>query len=118
MDLQGKVIKVLPEQSGTGRNGPWRKQDFILETEGKFPKKVCITMWGEKIDEFGVKEGETLKAYINVESREFKDKWFTDVKAWKVEKNQGSSRPGRGPADDGGDISTFHDEDFNDESPF
>ncbi|HKK07476.1 MAG TPA: DUF3127 domain-containing protein, partial [Gemmatimonadota bacterium] len=51
MDIQltGTVKQVLEEQSGEGRNGPWRKQEFILETEGDYPKEVCIVQWGEKI---------------------------------------------------------------------
>ncbi|MEX0771875.1 MAG: DUF3127 domain-containing protein [Balneolales bacterium] len=118
MELKGKIFKVLTEQTGTGKNGPWRKQDFILETEGQYSKKVCITMWGDKIDQFAIKEGESLTAHINIESREYRDKWFTDVKAWKVEKSGGSA--GQAPSQGGShdDITTFHDEDFDDGSPF
>ncbi len=87
MEISGKVISILPEQSGEGRKGPWRKQDFIIETEGSYPRKVCITLWGDKIDRFDIKEGENLTASVNIESREFKGRWYTDVKAWKVEKD-------------------------------
>ena len=88
MDLKitGKVIEVLEEQSGTGRNGPWRKQDFILETEGEYPKPVCVTQWGDNIEKFDVNEGDRLTAHIDIRSREYQGRWYTDVKAWKVEK--------------------------------
>ncbi len=88
MDLKitGRVTQVLEEQSGESKNGPWRKQDFILETQGQYPKPVCITQWGEKIEEFGVEEGETLTAYIDIQSREYNGRWYTDVKAWRVER--------------------------------
>lgn len=88
MDLQvaGKVIKVLEEQSGEGKNGPWKKQDFILETEGKYSKKICITQWGDKIEQFDVKEGEEITVSIDIKSREYKGNWYTDVTAWKVER--------------------------------
>ncbi|MFO7873062.1 MAG: DUF3127 domain-containing protein [Bacteroidales bacterium] len=87
MEISGKVISILPEQSGEGHKGPWRKQDFIIETEGPYPRKVCITIWGDKIDRFDVKEGETITASVNIESREFNGRWYTDVKAWKIEKD-------------------------------
>ena len=98
MELIGKIIELLPEESGESARGPWRKQQYILETEGQYPKKVCFMAWGDKIDEFAIKVGETLTASINIESREFNGRWYTDVKAWKVERgttsdNQASPAP-------------------------
>lgn len=95
LKLTGTVSQILEEQSGQGKNGPWRKQDFILETGGQYPKQVCITQWGDNIDTFGVKEGETIIASIDVASREYNGKWYTDVKAWRVERPQGGQ--GGGP---------------------
>ncbi len=89
MEISGRVISVLPEQSGEGRNGPWRKQDYIVETGGQFPRKVCVTVWGDKIEQFAIREGEEVTFSVNVESREFNQRWYTDVKAWKVEKGAG-----------------------------
>lgn len=88
MDLKiaGEVVKKLEEQSGEGKNGPWKKQDFILKTQGKYPKKICVTHWGDKIDQFNVQEGEELTVFIDIQSREYKGNWYTDVKAWKVER--------------------------------
>jgi hypothetical protein len=90
MDLQisGTVRELLEEQSGEGRNGPWRKQEFILETGGDYPKQICIVMWGDNIDKFGVSEGEQLTAHIDIASREYNGRWYTDVKAWKVARDQ------------------------------
>lgn len=86
MDIQGKVIKFLDPVTGEGRNGTWKKQEFILELPGDFPKKVCIANWNDKADLSGVKEGDELKVYIDVESREYNGRWYTDVKAWKLER--------------------------------
>lgn len=86
LKIKGKVDQILEEQSGTGKNGPWRKQDFILQTGGEYPRKVCITQWGDKIDKFDVKEGEELTVFIDIQSREYKGNWYTDVKAWKIER--------------------------------
>ncbi|MCW9709091.1 DUF3127 domain-containing protein [Fodinibius salsisoli] len=108
MDLQikGTVKQILEEQSGEGKNGPWRKRDFILETAGQYPKKICITQWGDSIDQANVQEGEDIIAHIDIQSREYKGNWYTDVKAWKVER--GDSNPGGAPQDN---------VPFNDEEP-
>ena len=86
LEITGKVLDILPEQSGTSRNGDWRKQEFILEIPGQYPKQVCVVQWGENIDKFAITAGETLTAHIDLQSREYNGRWYTDVKAWKVER--------------------------------
>jgi hypothetical protein len=88
MDLKitGTVKQLLDIQSGEGKNGPWKKQDFIIETPGKFPRLVCVTQWGDEIDKNQVAEGEKLTVHIDIQSREYNGRWYTDVKAWKVER--------------------------------
>lgn len=116
MDLHitGKVIKILEEQSGKGKNGPWRKRDFILETEGEYPRKVCITQWGDQIDKNSVSVDETVTAFIDIQSREYKGNWYTDVKAWKIEK--GAPAKGDGEADEV--IIDFGSDSDDDRAPF
>ena len=93
LEITGKLITKLPQQSGQGKNGTWTKQDFIIEPQEQFPKKVCISIWGDKAKDLdAIAIGETLKAGINVESREFNGKWYTDVKAWRIEKQGAAQR--------------------------
>ena len=100
MDLKvtGRVVEILEEQSGEGRNGPWRKQEFILETEGDYPSKICLVQWGDDIEKFGVTEGEKLSAHIDIRSREYNGRWYTDVKAWRVERESEAKSTGDVPA--------------------
>jgi Domain of unknown function (DUF3127) len=84
MDISGKIIQLLPVQTGQGKNGTWKKQDFILETGDTYPKKVCIAVWGDKIDMGSFKPGDTVDVSFDVESREYNGRWYTDVKAWKI----------------------------------
>jgi len=85
MKLTAKLIQLLPLQTGTGKNGEWKKQDIIVETDGQNPKKACISIWGEKINEQQLVVGNTLIMEINIESREFSGRWYTEIKAWKVD---------------------------------
>jgi len=103
LEILGKIIELLPEKSGQSANGEWRKQEFILETEAQYPKKICFMVWGDKIDEFKIQQGESLEVSIDVESREYNGRWYTDVKAWKV------SRHGS----DAGSAQSFGNEDRN-----
>ena len=85
MELTGKIIQVLPEQSGTSQRGSWRKQEYIIEIPGEYPRQVCFMAWGDKIDEFGIKEGQELTVHFDLQSREYNGRWYTDVKAWRVQ---------------------------------
>lgn len=90
MDISGKIIQFLQIQSGQGKNGTWKKQEFILETGDNYPKKICIAVWGDKIDMGSFKTGDLVDVSFDVESREYNGRWYTDVKAWKmVAKNGG-----------------------------
>ncbi len=85
MQLTATLIQLLPLQTGTGKNGEWKKQDVILETDAQYPKKVCISIWGDKINSSQLQIGNQLIIDFDVESREFNGKWYTDLKAWRVE---------------------------------
>lgn len=74
--------------AGTSAKGPWKKQEYVLQTADQFPKKVCFVVWGDKIDEYALKENDSVEVSIDIESREFNGKWYTDVKAWKVVKDK------------------------------
>ena len=88
MEIIGKLIEVMPEQSGESKQGKaWTKQEFIIETTDKYPKKICLSVSGQQnnLTQFGM--GQSLKIQINIESREYQSRWFTNVTAWKIESN-------------------------------
>ncbi|MDH4058509.1 MAG: DUF3127 domain-containing protein [Cyclobacteriaceae bacterium] len=114
MEISGTVISLLPMQSGQGKNGVWKKQEFILETPGQYPKKVCVSLWGEKVDENKLSIGEKINASINIESREFNGRWYTDVRAWKIARQTGSERESAPPPDE----SFMPDSNSSDDLPF
>ncbi len=86
LEFEGNLIKVLPEVTGQGKNGAWVKQDFVLETEDQYPKKACFTAWGDKsadLKTFSL--GEKLKIQFSVESREYNERWYTDLRAIRID---------------------------------
>ncbi|MEK6782546.1 MAG: DUF3127 domain-containing protein [Bacteroidota bacterium] len=91
MDLKGKIVQILPHQTGMGKKGQWKKQEFIVETQSQFPKKVCLSAWGDKIDQFNLAVGDTVNVSVELESREYNSRWYTEARAWKVEKSSSGS---------------------------
>lgn len=89
LDLVARLIRKMPVQSGSTARGEWSKQEFVVETLDMYPRKVCMSVWGaDKISELkNFAEGETLRFSLNIESREYNNRWYTDVRAWKIDRN-------------------------------
>lgn len=86
MEIKGRVKTLGALTEGTSARGAWQKQELIIETIEQYPKQVCLVCWGERVAEAQrFTPGQIIKAHINIESREFNGKWYTDVKPWKFE---------------------------------
>lgn len=99
LDITGKLIQKLNKTEGISKAGkPWSKQEFIIETQETYPKKVMISTMNDKVTElerFNV--GDMVTASLNIESREYNGRWYTDVRAWRL---QGQSSGASTGADD------------------
>lgn len=84
-ELSGRIVSVLPLQQGESKAGkPWQKQEYIIDTGGQYPKKVCFSLFGESITKFPLQVGQDVTVSIDIESREWNSKWYTEVRAWNV----------------------------------
>ncbi|MBO5956930.1 MAG: DUF3127 domain-containing protein [Bacteroidales bacterium] len=86
MEIQGKVVRLGNLTEGTSPRGAWRKQELIIETIEQYPKQVCLVCWGDRVAEAqNFTPGQTIKAQISIESREFNGKWYTDVRPFRFD---------------------------------
>lgn len=86
MEFTGKIIAVMPVVLGQGRNGEWKRQEYVIENHDQYPRKMCFNLWGDKIDTFAIKEGEELTVNFDIDAREWNGRWFNDIRAWKVDR--------------------------------
>ena len=109
MQLSGKITHVLEIESGESKKGTWQKRTIVIQNDNdKYPKPIAVQIWGELADT-GFVVGDEITVSINIESREWNGKWFTDVRAWKIESHVQGGKPERAtepePEDDGlGDL--------------
>ena len=83
MNISGKVVQVLPIQTGTSKAGnPWQKQEFVLDQGGQYPRKVCISLFGDNVAKIP-QVGQVVMVSVDIDSREFNGRWYTEIKAWK-----------------------------------
>lgn len=123
LEISGKVIHLLQEQTGTGKNGVWVRQDFVVETNEQYPKKICFSAWGDKASLVkNLVNGQQVKVSFNPESREYNGKWYTDLRIWKLETNaqssSSSSHQDLPPLPDEPDFSDNSNQSLADDLPF
>ena len=87
MEVVGKIIQVLPAQEGVGRNGnPWKVQPYVLETMENYPRKVHFEVFGEdRIKANPCDIDQIVTVSFDIESREFNGRWYTSIRAWKIQ---------------------------------
>ena len=87
MEISGKLIKILQEVRGESQRGPWVRGGFVIETDGEYPRQVAFTTFGE--DRLALVAGIPLNSPVIVtfmpESREWQDKWFTDLRCSRIQ---------------------------------
>ena len=99
MEIIGKVVRLGTLTEGTSARGPWRKQELIIETEEQYPRTVCLICWTNQIEEIQqFAPGQTIKAQIDISSREFNGKWYTDVRVWRFDPVGTTAAPAAAPA--------------------
>ena len=91
MELTGRIIAVLPAQSGvsarTGNN--WMSQDYVIEVPGQYPRKCLFRIFGEdRIKQFNIQQGEDLTVQFDIDAHEFNGRWFNDIRAYNVVRGQ------------------------------
>lgn len=88
MEFEGVVYKILPPTKGTSARGDWQRQEVIFELQQEFSRKVCVIFFNKESDVARLREGMTCTVSVNIESREYNGKWYTDVRAWRVQPKQ------------------------------
>lgn len=85
MEIQGKVIQIMPVTKGTSARGEWQRQEVIFEyTDGQYSRKLAVSFFNKPTDVESLKIGETYNVSFNIESREYNDRWYTELRAWRV----------------------------------
>lgn len=87
MEIQGKVIAVLPERSGVSARGEWKSQTYVIETQEQYPKKMAFDVFGaDRIANFGIHSGEVINVSFDIDAHEYQGRYFNQIRAWNVTK--------------------------------
>lgn len=89
MDIEGKVIIDIPMIEGVSKAGnAWKKKEWVMETFGNYPKKVKFTLFGDRATNIPLELGKSYVFSVDIESREFQGRWYTDVNCFAAREIQ------------------------------
>ena len=100
MELSGKVIAILPAKGGISRNGnEWKAQEYVIETHDQYPRKMLFDVFGaDKIQQFNIQMGEEITVQFDIDARQWNDRWFNSIRAWRIDRGQAPQEPAPQPA--------------------
>lgn len=96
MEFEGTVYKIMPPVKGTSARGEWQRQEVIFDLPGDYSRKVCVIFFNKESEVARLREGAAYTVSFNLESREYNGRWYTDVRAWRVQPAQ-QSTPAESP---------------------
>ncbi|KAA6335403.1 hypothetical protein EZS27_016361 [termite gut metagenome] len=92
MEFSGRIIAVLPPKSGVGKatGNEWKAQEYVIESHEQYPKRMCFEVFGgDKIQQFNIQLNEEIIVSFDIDARQWQDRWFNSIRAWKVERERG-----------------------------
>lgn len=85
MELQGKIIAALEARSGESARGPWKAQDFVIETHDTYPRKMVFSVFGaDRLERFNIQTGQEVSVSFDIDAHEYNGRWFNSIRAYDV----------------------------------
>jgi len=97
--IQVKAVQLGTMTEGTGQRGAWMKQELIVQTIEQYPKTICVSVWNDtaRFVQNNVTSGATLSMRLEVSSREYNGKWYTEATGRDIQVLSGAQQPAPTP---------------------
>ena len=94
-EISGHLTNKMQKVEGQSQKGPWAKQEFVIQTLDKdYPKNICLTAWNDTIEKLRpFKKNDIIKVSFSAESREHNGRWYTELRAFKIESGDAPAAP-------------------------
>lgn len=94
MEFEGKVLEILAPVTGQSARGTWERQTVVFEQPNKqYGKELAVTFMNKAQEVANLRVGENYIVSFDIESRNYQGRWYTDVRAWRVQPVQSQAQP-------------------------
>ncbi len=116
--VDGKLHKTFNTEQ---KSEKFRAREFVIEIQdGNYPQMIKFQLTQDKcelIDDYN--DGDEITVHFNLRGREWNDRYFTNLDAWRIESANGSQAAPAGAVSDADYPElTKAPDDFKDDIPF
>lgn len=96
-EIEGKLHHVYGTEQ---KSESFRTREFVIETtQGQYAQYIKFQLTQDKCDIIdSYKTGQQVKVYFDLRGRQWQDKYFTNLQAWRIEavgETQAAPMPGK-----------------------
>ena len=85
MQVTGEIIDILEPKSGVSTRGNWKSQEFVIETQDQYPKKICFNVFGEeRIKQMNLERGVIVNVSFDINATEYNGKYYNNINAYSA----------------------------------
>lgn len=96
-EIEGGIVKIFDTEKKTES---FRAREFVIKTEGSYPQFIKFQLTQDRCDLVDKYEsGHQVKVYFDLRGREWNEKYFTNLNAWKIEEASGAEQASSDPAE-------------------
>ncbi len=82
-EITGKLHKVFEVQAKSER---FQTREFVISTDGQYPQFIKFQLTQDRCELISnFEEGKDIKVFFDLRGREWQEKYFTNLNAWKIE---------------------------------
>ena len=83
MEYTGNLVLCVGERSGEGQNGPWRINQYLLETVEMYPKRIVVDV-RDNIELWEMLIGKNVTIKFSIDAHEWNGTWFNSIRAYAI----------------------------------
>jgi len=96
-EQEGTVHKIFDTESKTDS---FQAREFVIKLDGNYPQFIKFQLTQDRCDLINnFKEGDQIKVSFDLRGREWNEKYFTNLNAWRVEAVQAQAEASGPPGD-------------------
>ena len=81
-ETEGILHKVFETESKTSS---FQAREFVIKTDGDYPQMIKFQLTQDRCDLInGFEEGQKIKVHFDLRGREWNEKFFTNLNAWRI----------------------------------